>query len=933
MKELLTEAQPIIAHYRILSRLGAGGMGEVYLAEDTRLSRKVALKILSGDSAGDNKRLRRFLQEAKLASALSHPNICVIHEVGEAENGLPFIAMEYVEGETLADKIKGRPLNAAEIVEIGIQVADALDEAHTRGITHRDIKPANIMITRRGKVKTLDFGLAKLTASSGAIPIADVTTLAKTDPGLLMGTAQYMSPEQALGRDVDHRTDIFSLGVALYEMACGRLPFNGATASEMIDNIIHAQPEAIARFNYDIPPELERIIKKAMRKEANARYQTARDLLIDLRNLRQEMEVEEILERSLALNSSGSQVVASSGPQSAADARNSYAPRTGEIGARGCARSAQYGPGGAKRLRSAAIFAAILIAILLAVAIIAAAIAFAVYRLSDRDKGPAPFQTTKITRITTNGNAVGAAISPDGRYVAYAMSEGDKQSLWVTQVAISNNVRIIAPADVNYLDLFFSPDGNYIYYGAADKAGAAIYKVPALGGSPKKAMNDLVAAIRFSPDGKQIAFVRNDNANKESHLLIANADGSGEQTLAARSFPNSYGLPAWSPDGKAIACAVGGNDANGVSIVEVKIADQTEKQISSRKWQEAFYLAWLSDGSGLIMTAKDYESSYAQVWFLPLAGGDERKITNELSDYDIVSLTTDSRAFVTLQTQRLSNVWVAAGKDARKAAPVTNGASRYFDMAWTPDGHLLFASDASGSADIWEMDADGTGQRQLTANAGRNYAPSASPDGRYIVFHSNRSGVWNIWRMDRDGSNAKQLTFSNEDSNWAEISPDGQWAVYQQVGNGSLSSLWKAPISGGPPTRITEKASMRPSISPDGKFIACWRWNEQPESRGGIAIISIDGGPPVKFFDIPQSAIAGYYASIRWTADGRALTYADSRNGVDNIWLFPLDGGKPTQLTDFRSDRIESFNWSRDGRLVCSRGVITRDIVIISDLK
>ncbi len=920
MKELLSEVAPTISHYRILSRLGAGGMGEVYLAEDARLDRKVALKVLPNDSAPDQKRMRRFLQEAKLASSLSHPNICVIHEVGETDNHLPFIAMEYIEGQTIAERIKGRALAPSEIIEIGIQVADALDEAHSRGITHRDIKPANLMVTGRGKVKVLDFGLAKAAAATGPFPITDITTQANTEPGLLMGTVQYMSPEQALGREVDHRTDIFSLGVALYEMTTGRLPFYGTTASETIDKIIHAQPEAIARFNYDIPAELERIIRKALRKDVEARYQTAKDLLVDLRNLKQEMEVEDLLERSLTPGSSGSVSIAQATGDSPIRISETRYART--------ATSSEYSAVEIRRRRrGAAIIAAITIIVL-------AVIGFALYKLLGRDKAPAPFQTTKITKITTNGNADGAAISPDGKYVAYVMNEGGKQSLWISQVAIASNIRIIAPAEAHYWDLTFSPDGNYIYYGMAGKdTPPAIYQVPVLGGSPKKALGDLSNPVRFSSDGKRIAFVRNDINKKESFLFIANADGSDEQLLGTRSYPSSYGLPAWSPDAKSIVCSTGGNDSNGLSVIEINLADRTERTIPTRKWQEAYHLGWLSDGSGLIMAAKDYNSSYAQIWFISYPDGQTRKITNELSDYGLVSLTADSRTLVTMQMQRLSNVWVTPGRDARKAMPITSGAGRYFDMAWTPDGHLLYASDASGNADIWEMNADGTGQKQLTSGAGRNYGPTASPDGRYIVFHSNRNGTWNIWRMDRDGSNAKQLTNDSEDSNWPQVSPDGQWVVYQRAGNGALETLWKVSIGGGAAMALTDKVSVRPSISPDGKMIACWYWNEESDSSVGIALIPIDGGPPIKFLAISPTTVAGWFAPLRWTADGRALTYVESRAGADNIWQISLDGKKPVELTDFKSDRIETFNWSRDGKLVCSRGVITRDILMISDLK
>jgi eukaryotic-like serine/threonine-protein kinase len=283
-----------IGSYKVLSLLGVGGMGEVYLAQDQRLDRTIALKILPTELASDPGRMRRFVQEAKAASALKHSNVATIYEIGEFE-GMRFIAMEYVEGQTLAARIEGRPLETAEILDIGVQVADALDEAHTKGITHRDIKPANNMLTQRGQVKVLDFGLAKIARPEGPVVRSDVSTVVSTETGVVLGTLQYMSPEQVLGKEVDHRTDIFSLGIVLYEMATGRLPFAGTSSSETTDRILHRQPEALARFNYNLPTELERITRKCLEKDRERRYQSSRELLVDLRNLKRESDSRVVL--------------------------------------------------------------------------------------------------------------------------------------------------------------------------------------------------------------------------------------------------------------------------------------------------------------------------------------------------------------------------------------------------------------------------------------------------------------------------------------------------------------------------------------------------------------------------------------------------------------------------------------------------------------
>jgi two-component system, LytTR family, response regulator len=278
----------VLSHYRITSRLGAGGMGEVYLAQDLNLDRPLALKILPPEVAQDPDRMRRFMQEAKTASALSHPNVAHVFDIGEAA-GVSFLAMEYIEGQTLTARIAGAPLPVDEAIDIAMQVADALDAAHAKGIVHRDIKPANIMISPRGHVSVLDFGLAKMKRAESDLGTSRLATQLLTDPGMVMGTVQYMSPEQALGREADARSDLFSLGVVLYEMATGRLPCAGANGNEMLMQILQAQPEAMARFNYEVPPGLERVARKCLEKDRDRRYQSARDLLIDLKNLQRDL--------------------------------------------------------------------------------------------------------------------------------------------------------------------------------------------------------------------------------------------------------------------------------------------------------------------------------------------------------------------------------------------------------------------------------------------------------------------------------------------------------------------------------------------------------------------------------------------------------------------------------------------------------------------
>jgi serine/threonine protein kinase/Tol biopolymer transport system component len=925
-----------LGRYEISSPLGAGGMGEVYLAEDTALRRPAALKILPTRFTESEDRLRRFEREASAASALNHPNIITIHEIGQ-QDGMHFMAMEFVDGETLRLRLDSAGLSLKEALDVAVQVADALSAAHEAGIVHRDIKPENIMIRRDGYVKVLDFGLAKLTERQSAVD-SQAPTIAKadTDPGVIMGTMRYMSPEQARGLDVDKRTDIWSLGVVLYEMVAGHAPFDGETTSDVIVSLLSQEPPPLAQQADAVPHELERITRKALQKKRDERYQTIKDMALDLKSLRRELEVEIELGRSVPPGSSGATRVVRSGVHQKAGAttfKDSRSP-TGRWAFSRATLEGEPSDSGILHDRRRAAF-------LLAIIVVAAAgLAFGLYKFfgqgKTRDQGVGLFKQARVTKLTTNGNTVVAAISPDGKYIAYAMDEAGKQSLWLRQVAISSNVRLLPLAKAEFYIISFSEDGNFIYYGmGTPQTPPAVYKIPVLGGSPTKVLENLTGPVALSPDGKQVAQVNIDQQRQEATLSIANLDGSGRRNLIKRHAPEFFDWVAWSPDAKSIACPVRGFDGNNpfVTLVEVQVSDGSEKVITTQKWLNNGQITWLSDKSGIVLTAKHQDSSFEQIWHVSYPDGAVQSITNDLYDYRGVSLSKDSTQLASVQTLRLSNVWLGKSAKDYSTTQVTPGVGTYYDLTWTPEGHILYASDASGSADIWEMATDGSNQKQLTAGAGRNYAPSVSSDGRYIVFHSNRSGVWQIWRMDRDGSNPKQLTFDNTDSNWPEVSPDGQWVIYHRLNSHQTMTLWKLSIDGGTPTELTNETSLRPTISPDGKWIACWQFSDQPGMRAELVVIPFAGGEPVKSFELAPSTVAGWDAILQWTPDGRALTYVDYRDHTQNIWKQSIDGGPPTQLTDFKDNEIFSFDWLRDGRLITSRGFRTNDAVLIKDAR
>ncbi|HEY0408449.1 MAG TPA: protein kinase [Pyrinomonadaceae bacterium] len=925
-----------LGRYEIRSQLGAGGMGEVYLAQDTHLRRPAALKILPARFTESEDRLRRFEREACAASALNHPNIITIHEIGH-EDSLHFMAMEFVDGETLRARMNRSALALREALDIAIQVADALAAAHEAGIVHRDIKPENIMIRRDGYVKVLDFGLAKLTERETSAVDSQAPTIAKadTEPGTIMGTMQYMSPEQARAKEVDKRTDIWSLGVVLYEMVAGQPPFAGETRSDMLVALLSQEPPSLSQQSSEVPAELERIVRKALQKNRDERYQTVKDLSLDLKSLRRERDVNAEMERSAAPNTSGA-ARAAAGSDTRATTTKGSRVSIGSLPTTNATRDVESPAdeslkGRIKRQRRAV---SLVVAALLITAGVVLLLKF-FGQSKPETLAAALFRKTESTRLTTNGNTRVAAISPDGKYVAYAMDESGKQSLWLRQVTISSNVRLLPLAESNYFACAFSPDGDFIYYAMEDRqTQPAVYKLPVLGGSPTKVIGDLSGPVAPSPDGRQMAVVTIDKMQDEVVLSIANTDGSDPRKLMTRRGYEHFDWIAWSPDGKSLICPVITFSATDphVTMLEVAAADGALKTIGTYKWIAASQPAWLPDKSGIVLIARDQVSPFDQIWLVSYTDGAARKITNDLFDYRGVSLSVDARSLVSVQMERVSNVWISKSDRDGSSTQIAPGVGTYYDIAHTIDGKILYASDASGSADIWEMENSGVNQKQLTAGAGRNYAPVASPDGRYIVFHSNRSGIWQVWRMDRNGNNPKQLTTDSTDSNWPQVSPDGQWVVYQHIDT-SETTLWKIPIDGGAPVRLTEQLSGRAAISPDGKLIACWQFNSTIQRRVELAVVPFSGGQAIRTFDLGQSALMGLDAMLKWTPDGKALTYVERRAGVDNIWKLPLDGGPPTQFTTFNDNQIFAFDWLGDGRLICSRGFKTGDAVLLRDAR
>jgi eukaryotic-like serine/threonine-protein kinase len=828
-----------IQHYRIVKLLGAGGMGEVYLATDTRLGRHLALKLLPDFFTTDQARVRRFRQEARSASALNHPNILTIYEIGEA-GGQFFIAMEYVDGVSLRELIHSNHASLHKLLKYLTQVAEGLSKAHAAGIVHRDLKPDNIMISRDGYAKVLDFGLAKLVQAPKPPPAEEGSGEAATAlmahpqslPGMVMGTPGYMSPEQAQGKQVDLRSDIFSFGCILFEAATGQKPFEGDSVIASLHKTVYEPAPPLRELNPALPLELQRIVRRCLMKDAEERYQTIKDVAIELRELRREMESAEAeLHRSAAPALPGGASISGTGDVSAPTSAISGAPRmvTDEVSAPRSTSSAEYLVNEIKRHKWP--FFIVLSVIVAALA----GLGFGLYKFFDRNQSARSGAPLKVTPLTSSpGVERSASFSPDGKQVAFIWTgeKNDNFDVYVKIIGAGEPLRLTTNPGKD-MSPAWSPDGRYIAFERGSGEDKGFYLIPALGGAERKLADaygqvgpgTTPEALDWSPDGKTLAVVDTSSEDEPFSIFLISVE-TGERRRLTQPPAGLVGdqFVSFSPDGSRLAFVRRHAQQEG-DICTVAVTGGEPTRITS-DGAGVYGLAWTRDGASLVFSS-DRGGGDITLWRVPATGGTPALVAGVGSNVHELSIARQGDRLAYAQSSgdvniyRLELTGQAGGRRIARA-PVSFIASTRQELApqISPDGRkVAFISDRSGSAELWVSDAEGKSLVQLTSFGGpRADTPSWSPDGRLIAFTSLAGGNAHLYVVGAEGGSPRRLTTDAAGEASPGWSKDGRWIYFTSKRTGR-NEVFKIAAAGGAAVELTQGGGQSPVESPDGRRV------------------------------------------------------------------------------------------------------------------